>query len=229
MWSLSNRQQHDCPKDFQDRLTRIGGINRYGEPNFKLVWSQSQTLRAGAYWPEEGFHGYRDIPRYNSPCWLLMQWKAPEEYGSPDLWYFQNEDENGLQTLGEFPFKGQYEIVYALIDREIVNGNLKLTHLPLCSFLIDRIVPIIMQAKDVSITRRKEAMLAEKHRKDQEEFKRIEDARLGARLQFTGPTSFAGQRNRTSLIEKKILQMERHLAQVVREARKIPMGFSQRS
>ena len=91
------REQYKCPAEFQDRLTRIGGINRYGEPNFIIVWGQSWTVRRGGTWEQDDgtyFRGYRDVLEDGRPCWILKKWNAPEIYGSPMLWFLQNREES---------------------------------------------------------------------------------------------------------------------------------------
>ena len=40
----------ECPPWFQDELTRIGGVNQYGEPVFRLVWSQNESMTIGGKW-----------------------------------------------------------------------------------------------------------------------------------------------------------------------------------
>src|SRR5580700_11188244 len=108
-----------CPQEYQDRLTRAGGTNRYGQPNYKFVWAPANLTRAGGYWEQEGFTGYRDVVLNDVPGWQILEWHAPEEYGSPTLYYIQNYDEpTGLQTLGEFPYQGRYEVLYTLVSKE---------------------------------------------------------------------------------------------------------------
>lgn len=91
------REQYKCPPEFQERLTRVGGINRYGEPNFIIVWGQSWTVRRGGTWEQDDgtyFRGYRDVLEDGRPCWILKKWNAPELYGSPMLWFLQNREES---------------------------------------------------------------------------------------------------------------------------------------
>src|ERR1700690_412130 len=100
------------PEEFQENLTRLGGVNRYDDPMFKRFWAQTETRRSGSTWSvdEATFTGYRDLlAGSGEPCWLLMQWHAPEEYGSPEAYYVANYDEeSGLQLLGEYPYSGRY-------------------------------------------------------------------------------------------------------------------------
>ena len=81
MSSLTEKYQINlCPEEFQERLTDIGGVNPYDEPNFLLVWSQGggehSTYRAGGAWNIEGlpsFKGYRDLLVGGGvPCWALF-------------------------------------------------------------------------------------------------------------------------------------------------------------
>jgi hypothetical protein len=94
---MRKREQFKCPPEFQERLTRVGGINRYCEPNFIIVWGQSWTVRRGGTWEQDDgtyFRGYRDVPEDGRPCWILKKWNAPELYGSPTLWFLQNREES---------------------------------------------------------------------------------------------------------------------------------------
>ena len=48
---------------YQERITQVGGLSRYGEPMFKIAWAQSYTVRQGGQWEAEGetFTGYKDV------------------------------------------------------------------------------------------------------------------------------------------------------------------------
>jgi len=155
----ANYQIYIAPEEFQERLTEIGGVNRYDEPNFVLVWSQgggpNATYRAGADWAGEdqvSYRGYRDLLIGGGvPCWALLQWHDAIEYGTPELYYVQNYDEDsGLQTLGEYPYFGRYQMLYNLRWSEMRNGKMFFEMMPLNTFLLDTVVPIITQAKDIS-------------------------------------------------------------------------------
>ena len=59
---------YECPQEFQDRLTEVGGRNKYDQPNFLVVWGQGGQeeclYRAGGSWHVPGeptFTGYRDL------------------------------------------------------------------------------------------------------------------------------------------------------------------------
>ena len=59
---------YEVPAWFQDKLTDLGGVNPFDEPNFRCVWGQGGQpeglYRAGGHWHVEGqpsFVGYRDL------------------------------------------------------------------------------------------------------------------------------------------------------------------------
>ena len=104
------------------RLTQAVGRNRFGEPNFLIAWGQTQHLsgRRGV-WPKphgDGHFGYRPLMLSNSspsgkgtPCWMILEWKPPEDYETDAVYYFRNRDDvTGMQILGEYPYRGRYEI-----------------------------------------------------------------------------------------------------------------------
>jgi len=231
MWLLSRDERNQCPQEFQERLTQIGGLNRYDEPNFRIAWGQTETFRAGGYWAD-GFHGYRDLlSGCGEPAWMLMQWTSPEEYGTPELYYLRNHDEDtGLQILGEYPYSGRYEVLFKFIHKEFSQGQMKVEHMPLNDLILDMVVPIVMQARDISLEKKKAARMELKEREDREQVRIIEDARLNARLAFGGnAVSFTRQGCRTPLIDKKVKEMERNLSQAIAKVRSMGRGFSQHS
>src|ERR1700734_3111728 len=109
-WRIQGPERNLAPDDFQERLTYLGGVQKYDSPNFKIGWAQYETFRAGGVWSvdEKYYLGYRDLlSGSGEPCWTLFQYHAPEEYGSPESYYVQNYDETtGLQLLGEYPYSG---------------------------------------------------------------------------------------------------------------------------
>jgi hypothetical protein len=45
------RETHDAPASVQQRLTLAGDTNRYGEPNFHVVWGGSRLTWIGGRMP----------------------------------------------------------------------------------------------------------------------------------------------------------------------------------
>jgi hypothetical protein len=120
------RETHQAPASIERRVTRVGGSNRYGEPNFRVVWGGSRLTWIGGRWTDRDAHGnalretieLRQVPKY-APLdrWHIERWTPPESYGSPDSWYAQTmEVEDGIRVaaLGPYPSRGEYEHCFTL-------------------------------------------------------------------------------------------------------------------
>lgn len=224
------REQYTCPPEFQDRLTRVGGVNRYGKPNFLIVWGQSWTVRRGGTWEQDDgtyFRGYRDVLEDGRPCWVLKKWNPPEVYGSPSLWFLENyEPGTGLQILGDYPWKGQYETVQPFVWRGVVNGQMVVERMPLNSMILDLVVPIVMKCKESTFLQRKAAIQEMEARKERNQQTQIEAQRHDAKMAFRGPVSFARQGCRTSLVDQKVYAIEKHWQQAMARMRGTGLGVS---
>lgn len=218
-----------CPPEYQERLTRAGGLNRYGSPNFILVWGGSYRVRRGGTWNSGDYYyqGYRDELEDGRPIWVLKQWFPPEVYGSPALWFDENrERESGLQLLGDFPWRGQYETVQPLISKEVVNGVLKIETMPLNGLIIDVLIPMIMAWKTVGDYRKRIAFEAWHDRKEKELDQKFEDSRHDAQMAFRGPVSYARQGCRTSLVDLRMRAIEQHWDRAVRILKRQGLGVT---
>jgi hypothetical protein len=228
---MKRKEQHAVPKEYADRLTRVGGLNRYGRPNFLLVWGQSWTVRRGGIWNHDDgtyFRGYRDVVEDGRPCWVLKEWKAPEIYGSPALWFMENRDAaSGLQILGDFPWHGNYETVQPFVWKGLVNGRLVVEAMPLNSMIIDMVVPIIMKCKDATMTQKKLAFEEMEARKNRDEVRAIEARKHDAKMAFGGnAVSFTRQGCRTPLINQKMAAIEKNWAQGMTQLKRQGLGIS---
>jgi hypothetical protein len=228
-------QLYQCPEDFQRRLTEIGGINRYDMPNFIVRWGMGGEdeckYRAGGHWDVEGLpscHGYRDLlVGGGTPSWMLLQWHDAIEYGTPESYYVGNYDEeSGLQTLGEYPYQGKYVLLYNMCWRDMQNGKLNIEGMPLNTFILDTVVPIILQAKEISWEKTKAAMQELKEKEEADDLNTIEDAMRDSAVAFKGPSSYAKQGCRTWHIDKKVEQMTRSWNRMVNNARSLGRGLS---
>ena len=229
-------QNNLCPEEFQERLTEIGGVNRYDEPNFILVWSQgggpNSMYRAGGSWAGDDqipFTGYRDLLIGGGvPCWALLQWHDAVEYGTPEMYYMQNYDyETDLQILGEYPYSGRYQMLYNLRWSEMRNGKLEFEMMPLYTFLLETVVPIIVQAKDISWEKTKAVMADLKEKEDKADTDMIEDVMRSNSLAFKGnAVSYQKQGCRTALVDKKIEQMQRSWNKMMTNARSLGRGLN---
>lgn len=219
-----------CPQVYQDRLTRAGGLNRYGGPNFKLAWGESETMRAGGIWEQDDgnyFRGYRDIAEDGRPCWVLKQWKPPEVYGTPAMYFAENLDPNsGFQILGDYPWRGKYETIQPLVWRGLVNGRMVVEHMPLNSLILDMVVPIIIRCRDATWEQKKAAVKDMEERKNRDDVNEIEARRNDARMAFTGPVSYARQGCKTSLVDRKIYEMQKHFNSAMSFVRQRGLGTS---
>lgn len=232
MW-LGPELREACPPEFQDRLTDVGGVNRYEEPNFRLVWGQSETIRAGGVWDVPGiegvqhYKGYRDIPLDGGEaCWVLQQWMPGEFWGTPSKWYLDNFDPScGLQILGEYPYKGRYQTVFQLVSHGEVNGKKVTEHMPLSSYLVDVVVPIVVMAKQISEAEKRAVIAERKAREEEGRITQIEDSLKNAYPTFGEIRSAAGL-SCLSVVQKKVEEIERHWASSVDFVRQRGKGLS---
>ena len=120
------RETHEAPASIQKRIARAGGLNRYGEPNFRVVWGGSRLTWIGGRWTDRDASDniireaieLRQVPKYfPHDRWHIERWTPPEFYGSPEIWYAQTiEVEDGIRipTLGPYPARGEYEHSFTL-------------------------------------------------------------------------------------------------------------------
>jgi hypothetical protein len=216
-----------CPPEFQERLTRMFGTNRFGDPLFKIVWGQTETIRLGNIWRDKFGNerkGYKEkLVQFGQPCWVIRRWRAPEEYGTPALYYADTYDTlSGLYICGEYPYKGRYETIVPLYHKEKVNGRLVFQHFPLDHAILDTIIPLCIQAQRMTAAERKAAKELVEKREHEAEVNRIADQMKDAMPTYLGPTSFRFQGCRTSYLEKKMEQIERYWKNI-----KFQRGFFQ--
>ena len=121
------RESHETPENVTRRLERAGGINRFGEPNYRAVWGWNRLAWIGGKFEEHDpatgsllrqVVELRQEPKYPAVNrWHIERWVGPEAYGSPRLWYAQTiERENGISipALGPYPSRGEYEHCFTL-------------------------------------------------------------------------------------------------------------------
>ena len=147
-----------------------------------------------------------------------MQWHDASEYGTPEMYYVHNLDEQTqLQTLGEFPYSGRYQMLYNLRWTEMRGREMYFEAMPLNSYLLETVVPIITAAKDISWEKTKAAMMDIKAREDAADAAMIEDVMRASALPFHGSAvSYGKQGCRTSLVDKKIEAMQRNWNQIMK-------------
>ena len=234
--SKRNFEPRKCPREFQTRLNQIFGMNRFGEPNYKFGWCQTTRVRIGQAW-RDGYGtprpGYREAYQsHGMACWTILQWKAPEEYGSPKVYYLTQLDEpSGTYTCAEYPWKGRYESIMPLNRTEMVNGKLEFKHFELTHILIDKVIPLIRKAQGMSQQARAIALREIKEREEEEKRKEI-DEMVNANLPvWVDAVSFSKQGIRTSLLTRKMDAIQKQWDRLARGGRRprFQRGFAQGS
>jgi|SRR5580700_1787418 hypothetical protein len=228
MWSFSGDERLQCPDDYAQRITDAGGLNKFGEPNFRICWGMSEIFRAGGVWePLDGayYRGYRDLLLVNEACWALLQWQPAERFGLPGSYYFQNLDEGtGLQTLGEFPFHGRYEIIQPFVHRAVVDGRVVVDAMPLSSLLVDMVIPIIRESKEISALKLREIARERREIEEKRKVDAIEDCIRDASPQWvmrSGPRMACN-----SVIQKKMEVIENQWKSALKTIRQRGKGLS---
>jgi len=206
-----------CPDWFQSRLTRVGGTNKYGQPNFKLVWGESETMRDGGYFKRDDYLGYRDVPAIGEKCWALMMWEPAEKHGTPYRWYKDNTDEaTGLVTLGQFPYHGRYRVIKKFVHWEQIGGEWVATKMEPTHFILDVMVPMIKDWQKLTNAERL-AIIREEQAQDEKEADRVlADARAAHRIRRGSP-----------LVQKRVELMEKNMARAMYYASRTQRGMQQ--
>lgn len=224
-WS-TGAERLKCPEMFQDLITTRFGVNRYGGPNFRLIWGQTDTYDIATH------HGY--MPRLhgnNQPCWILQRWVAPEMYGTPEVYYALTADkETGLAMLGEYPEFGRYETVTQFMRREYneQTQRLDIHTIPLDWTIIERLIPVMLKAQEITYWEQRAAVEQEEAEENARQVDMIASRLYDDLPSFYGPVSYAGQRTRTALIDRKKAQIEQEWRRRERMLRHQPRrGFYQ--
>lgn len=114
----------DPPPGIQEYLTEYGGRNLFGEPNFRVIWSNGRIVKRTRRFLDVDQHGSvirqtvatREIRRYNYPAtrdrFVIERWHPPAFYGDPEYWQRSNSkwvDGHLVQPIGDYPSRGDYE------------------------------------------------------------------------------------------------------------------------
>lgn len=210
--------RRNCPAWFQDRLAQVGGMNPHGEPRFKLVWGESETMRDGGYFVKDGFQGYRDVPSIGGEaCWVLMMWEPASTFGGTYRWYKDHTDEySGLVTLGQYPFKGRYRVVKKLIHREFIGGQLVTVRMEPTHFILDVMVPLVIGWNKLSNANRLSIIKDEMAREEAEQDRIMADSLHDKRIRRDSP-----------VVQKRLELMERTMSQAMAIAANTQRGMAQ--
>lgn len=124
-------EKREVPTWIVSRVNAIGGMNRYGKPNYRVIWGGNRLYRVGGKFKNVTYFDtdiigqqravvtevreFRTLYKYHTSRWHLEKWMSPESYGSPDEFYAQTWDEEcGFHTQGDYPWEGDYEHIFYL-------------------------------------------------------------------------------------------------------------------
>lgn len=171
-----------CPAWIQQRITRAGGRNLYGQPNFRLVWGWSRLTWVGGKWEEwdDGrlksvVYEYRQVPKYDPFFrWHVEKWMPPSFYGSPDQWYastLEVIDGRNFHELGPYPSRGEYEHCWTL--QEAGTGR----YITLDCGAADKIVQAVIRGRELVHKDKRASLekLRERQRKAEQEWEKFAD------------------------------------------------------
>lgn len=125
-------QRREVPKWIEDHITMKGGLNKFGKPNFRVIWGGNRTHLVGGMFndtiivqDDKGVDygvvtrvaAMRTLLKYNPHRWHLERWRGAEYYGDAEEWYRNSWDEEAqLHTMGDYPVEGDYEHVFYLAE-----------------------------------------------------------------------------------------------------------------
>lgn len=188
------KTERKLPPEIEDVILRSGGTNPYGEPNFKIVWGENYVTRTG----------FGDMRLFPIPAWVLLQWKSPAEWGSPDSWDYE--------ALGAYPSRGMYAPMspfYERIDKKIVPMEMSVR-------VAEFIMYTVMAYQCDTPEKRLAVMKAMKEKQDKEIENRIADNLQDAvgTIAVDG-ISFAGQTTCRSYVQQMMDRIESQMGQSI--------------
>jgi hypothetical protein len=121
------RETHVAPADVARELLLAGGVNWFGEANYRAVWGWSRLDWIGGKWedhdPASGelvreVVELRREPKYlPHDRWHVERWMPPESYGSREEWDARTTEYvhgRSIAALGPYPSRGDYEHCFTL-------------------------------------------------------------------------------------------------------------------
>lgn len=169
-WKIPGRERLEPAREYVEHINYVGGMNRFGGPNFKIIWGQNETdVVYGT--DENGKVGRHIILKHGGvPAWFIDCWKPPECFGSPEFWYDYTWDwELDVPKIGEYPHRGLYmPAPFNLFVKRVEQNVMIFDAMPLTHWLIDLLIPNLLKEQDSTFLQRKTAiqnrMLAERMR-----------------------------------------------------------------
>ena len=167
------RESHEPPESLARRLANAGGLNRYGEANYRVVWGCNRLAWIGGKFEDRGENGnlvrevveLRREPKYAAVNrWHVERWVPPEAYGSPREWYEQTverADGRSVPALGPYPERGEYEHCFMLQGR---NGEF----VQLTPTIVEQVARAIEWSRRMPRVKRREGLYEREARADRE-------------------------------------------------------------
>lgn len=111
--SLSWIIPHEMPRSLQWAVTLLHryGLNPYGSPNLRLVFSPTVPRIIGGYWNDHGVLEYR-LNTDKRTHWLLEKWFPARFWGDPVNWIKNSMTPEGFLSNGPYPYRGKYLEVF---------------------------------------------------------------------------------------------------------------------
>jgi len=187
-------------------MADLFGVNYLGEPMFRFIWGQTETeIQLNA----EGFYEERSLG-HNQPCWILQMWEPAETYGPPEVFYALNTDvDTGLPVMA-YPEFGRYKEICTFLFKKYdpSTGKLDLSTVTLDWALLDRLLPVMMFSLEMSEELKRSKLADAQAEEENAKVQEIADRLSDLLPSFYGPVSYEAQRNRTSLIDRKMAEIE---------------------
>ncbi len=163
----------DCPCWFQDELTRIGGVNQYHQPIFRLDWDRN--------------------------AWSLMVWEPVELQGSYEAWRRDYADmpmpypSSGryrlFQKFRHIEIVGNWVVdqyidqrTFEILETTISKPEVRTYTMEPCGLMLDLMLPMLMAWRRLSDGAKIAALRQEEQLKKDEFCKAVKDARAGHRV-----------------------------------------------
>jgi hypothetical protein len=205
-------ERHECPADFQQILTDIYGVNRYGDPLYRVVWGQSEFRRVSKV---DGGYENQSIGG-NLAAWLIQRWTPPEKWGSRSLFNMVNKDPANNQVLFPYPEFGQYETIHNLGSGQLDYG------------IFHSLMPFLEEITYMSEAEIKAFKERQKQLENDRDVETITDRLMDALPTRYGPTSYGRGGCRTSVLDKKMAEIQQVWNSVDHKKLKHVRGMSQK-
>ena len=195
----------ECPCWFQVELARIGGVNQYHEPIFRLDWDKT--------------------------AWALMVWEPVEVQGSYEGWRRDYADmpipypsSGRYRLLQKFLHREiiSHHVVEQYVDHRtfeikesIISKPEFLTYrMEPCGLMLDLMLPMLMAWRRLSDGAKIAALRQEEQWKKDEFCKAVKDARAGHRV-----------RRGSQLVQKRAELIEKGMRQAMAVAARNGLGM----